>query len=179
MRDRMMPVAAAVFLCLFIAVLAGCGRKPLMYYDMPRKVKVKVDGGINVRLKADSQATQSTVVGTALGGTTYQVFDARPAFYKISLPDAKTGWISANQEENWTTRIDENLVKVNLNGGISVRQKPYDKESPQVGIAAQGYVFDIIDTEYSHVKVLLPNGRKGWIFVGRPENRFVEEYYTP
>jgi hypothetical protein len=48
-----------------------------------------------------------------------------------------------------------------------------------VGVAAQGYVFDIIDTEYSHVKVLLQNGKKGWIFVGRPDNRFVEEYYLP
>ena len=179
MRERVAQAAAAIALCLSLAVLAGCDRKPNLYYDMPHRVKVMVEGGINVRLRPDSQATQSAVVGVAANGETYRVLDARAAFYKISLPDSKVGWISANQEENWTTRVDENIVKVNLDGGISVRQKPYDQKSPQIGIAAQGYSFDIIDTEYSHVKIALPNGRKGWIFVGRPGSRFVEEIYMP
>ena len=179
MRRRTIPVAAAVMLCLFLAGFAGCVGKTPLYYDIPRRIKVKVEGGIFVRMKPDTQSTQSAVVGAAVTGETYKVVDARPAFYRISLPDGKQGWISANPEENWTIRIDENQVKVSLDGGISVRRKPFDKESPQIGIAAQGYVFDIIDTEYSHLKILLPNGRKGWIFAGRPGSRFIEEYYTP
>ncbi len=172
--------AGAAMLLVFVAGFAGCVGKTPLYYDIPRRIKVKVEGGIFVRMKPDTSSTQSAAVGAAATGETFKVIDARPAYYRISLPDGQQGWISANPEENWTTRIDENQVKVNLDGGIAVRRKPYDSKSPQIGVAhAQGYVYDIIDTEYSHFKILLPNGHKGWIFAGRPGSRLIEESYTP
>lgn len=166
MRDTV-PLLCLIALLL---TLPACGRKSPPYGDIPQRIKVRIST-VNIRSTPDSQ---SAVLAVGQAGETYRVLDALPAYYKITLPSGVSGWISANPLENWTARIDENLVKVLLEGGIAVRQRPYDKTSPQIGIAAQGYTFDILAVEYSHYKILLPNGKKGWIYAGRPGQMLVE-----
>lgn len=170
MRPYLFSALSAAFL-----LAASCSPKIPPYGDIPPRIKV-VHPSVNIRTNPDGQ---SAVLAIAQTGETYRVLDAIPAYYKITLPTGASGWISANPIGNWTTRIDENLVKVLLEGGIAVREKPFDRTSPQIGIAAQGYTFDILAVEYSHYKVLLPNGKKGWIYAGRPDQRLVEPLPLP
>jgi uncharacterized protein YgiM (DUF1202 family) len=173
MRNRILIGSLALTLALGIA---GCGRSGPAYGDIPSKIKVTVDGNMYVRSAPDSE---SPVVGTAPVGTVLRVIDALPVYYKITLPDGVSGWISANPRENWTVRVDENLVKVMHEGGLAVRKEAYKKDSPQVGVAAKAYTFDIQTVEYSHYRVVLENGKKGWIYAGRPVQMLVEKVFLP
>jgi hypothetical protein len=130
-----------------IFVFAASCQRHILPSGVPTKIKLMKSISIYARAEADSV---SPLVGTAEPEKVYEVVDAFPTYYLIALPSGKRGWIYANIPEKWTTLVMENQVRVNLEGGISVRTKPYDIKGPGIGIAAGDYIFDIIDTTYSH-----------------------------
>lgn len=166
------------FYFLFVTIFlffTSCTKGP-PYGDIPSKIRIKAKGALYIRTAPDSQ---SSIIGIVRYQDVCKVLDAFPVFYKISLPDGLEGWISANPHEQWTTRVDENLVKVNLEGGLAVRKEPFNKESEQIGVAAKGYTFDIRSVIYSHYKIISPEGKKGWIYIGRPNQSMIEEVFLP
>ncbi|GEM_PF-7047102 len=171
-----MSLKSAFILLLvpFLFIGFSCKSRIILPSGVPSKIRVVKGKSLNVRDLPDSQ---SKVIGAAMADIVYNVVDAIPTYYLIRLPNNKQGWIYANIPEKWTTLVDENMVKINLEGGISVRPKPYEVEGPGIGVAAQDYTFDIIDTVYSHYKIVLPNGRKGWIYAGTPEDKWVKPVF--
>ena len=116
--------------------------------------------------------SKSRQIGVVKHGEEYQVLDVWPGCYKISMPDA-TGWIWANAASNWTKIVDENTVKIMNKGGLAVQKEPFNTNSPVVGIAAPGYTFGVLQTEFAYDKIQFPNGKSGWVYAGLPKSRWV------
>ncbi len=163
-----------IFLAGLLFVLMASCQRHVLPMGVPAKIKLMKNINICVRTEADSV---SPLVGTAEAEKVYQVVDAFPTYYLIALPSGKRGWIYANIPEKWTTLVMENQVKINMEGGISVRTKPYDIKGQAVGVAATDYIFDIIDTTYSHYRIILPDGKKGWIYCGGPDDKWIKPVY--
>jgi hypothetical protein len=161
---------------LALLLMAGfsCKSRVILPAGVASKIKVVKGQSINVRELPDAQ---SRVIGAALTNEVYTVVDAIPTYYLIRLPNNKQGWIYANVAEKWTSLVDENVVRINLEGGISVRAKPYDVQGPGISVAPPDFTFDVLDTVYSHYKIQLPNGRKGWVYAGTPDDKWVKPVY--
>jgi len=138
---------------------------------LPQKLKIIKEGGISVRESSDGK---SSIISAAHKDYSYDVTDGISAYYKIKFINDQTGWICSNPAENWTELTSDNKVKILLKGGISVREKPYDKEGQSLGVAAEQYTFDILEAEYSYLKIALPENKSGWIYIGKPGERWVE-----
>lgn len=137
---------------------------------LPKKVKIIREGGITAREMVDKQ---SAVLGSTPKGYEYEVIEGFAAYYQIKFLDGKIGWISANPAENWTTLTSPNQVKITHTSGITVRTEP-NKEAEVLGAAASGYTFELLAAEYIYLKVKLPEGKEGWIYIGKPNEPWVE-----
>jgi hypothetical protein len=158
-----------IFFAVFVLMMAACQKKAFQL-DAPKKVKIKIRGMIYANEFPDSKSRQ---IGVVKYGEEYDVLDVWPGCYKISTPDS-TGWIWANAASNWTKIVDENTVKIMLKGGLALRKDPFNTNSPVIGIAAPGYTFEVLETEFAYFKVQLPDGKAGWIYAGLPKSRWVE-----
>ena len=158
------------FVIIFMLFLPWSCQKVIKKAGIPEKITILKKEGISVRQAADSNAP---VITSVFYKYQYQVIDGLPAWYKIKLPGGEYGWICANPAENWTEQ-QENKVKILLKGGISLREEPYNKDSKITGVAAEQYTFDILETDYSHFKISLPDNKAGWIYAGKPGDPWVE-----
>ena len=158
---------------LFILILVlfiSCQKKKDLI-DLPLKVKIVKKNGLSVRKLHDSNAKP---VGVVHYEKSYDVIDGFPGFYKISFDKNKTGWISASQDAGWTERAETNKVKILRKGGITIRQEPYDTASKRVGAVKYGNLYEILAVDYLYIKVVLPDNKKGWIYIDKPGNKRVE-----
>ena len=137
---------------------------------LPAKVKIIYESGISVRENTDSK---SAIISAAHKGYEYEVTDGYPAYYRIKFLEGKEGWVSANPADNWTEITAGTQVKINHPSGLRVRTEPY-KKGDDIGAAVSGYSFDLLSAEYSHLKIKLPDNKTGWIYIGNPEQRWVE-----
>ena len=158
-----------VVVTLMAFVLTGCQKKA-GFADLPDAVKIVKMGGITVRStwRKDFQP-----VGTVLENYTYKVLDGDPAYYRIIYVDGGIGWISAGFDKNWTERTADGRVKILVPGGIIVRKDPYSS-GKSIGVAVDKYSFPVMGVEYYYLKVELPDGKEGWIYAGKPGDRWVE-----
>jgi hypothetical protein len=138
--------------------------------SLPAETKILKAPGI---LALKSIDDKKSGIGTAFKDYAYKVLDGQVAYYKISLPTGKTGWIYSYRKKNGTEIQEDGRVKILNDWGINVREQPYDSKSTPIGMAAAGFSFDVLDVEYAYLKVLLPNGKVGWIYTGKPEDRWV------
>jgi len=159
-----------VFILLFGLLFTGCQKKIAMT-DLPEAVKIVKKSGVTIR---SSWEKEFKPVGAALQGYTYKVVDGDPAYYRIVYVDGSEGWISAGYDKNWTERTADGKVKILVKGGITVRQKAFDNGSKVVGVAAEKYSFPVTGVEYYYLKIEFPEGKQGWIYVGTPEDRWIE-----
>ena len=137
--------------------------------SLPGKIKIINKGGISVR---ESNEKGAAITTTAHNGYTYEVTGGLAAYHQIDFLDQGAVWVSANPAEEWTEVMDGE-VKIILKGGISVRKEPYGK-GDSVGVAATGYKFKLLDTIYSYLKIKLPDESEGWIYIGKPDEPWVE-----
>jgi len=154
---------------IFLIFVISCQKK--LGNVKNKSVKIIYKGGISVR---DISGSKSKPIGIAYENYVYKVVDVKPAYYKIKFVDGRNGWISANIDNKWTKLVSQNEIKVLLKGGITVREEPFNKKSPILGVAAYLYTFKIIQTEYSYIKIKLPEDKTGWIYIGPYTNRWVE-----
>lgn len=56
-----------------------------------------------------------------------------------------------------------NWIKVNKEGGISVRSQP-TPEAEKIGVVYPDYTYDVIDAHPSWYRIKLPDGPSGWIY---------------
>ena len=158
------------FIPVLCVLLCGC-QKRICLTDLPAEIKVVKNSGITLR---STWAKDYTQVGAVLYGKTYKVLDGDPAYYKIRCVDNSEGWISAGADKQWTERTADGKVKILLAGGITVRKAPFDAGSPAVGVAVEKYSFDVLKAEYFYFKIGTPEGKQGWVYAGKPGDRWVE-----
>jgi hypothetical protein len=141
-------------------------------YSIPEKIKVVKESGITVRQGIDSTSEKLTVV---YHNYSYDVTDANIMYYKVKNKDGVEGWIYNNSEQNWVEEVDNNqMARINLVSGITMRSKPYDKTSGIVGLVEFMEFYKILDVIFSHFKIKTPDGKDGWIYAGRPNDSWVE-----
>lgn len=137
---------------------------------------IRFDDGPEIPLLKKPNAKQKPI-DFLYASYTYQVLDAKIAYYKIMLPNKKEGWVAVpnnkkKSKNQQTQPFDKETIV--FNKPRPVMNFPGDNEV-QIGVAIDGYTFDILDVIFSYIKVTLPNQKQGWIYAG-PEGkkRFVK-----
>jgi hypothetical protein len=139
---------------ILIFTAFSCQKKKQNLVNLPDKITIVKKSGISARA---SHIKSSSKVGAVYHNQSYQVLDGIPAYYQINLNNKdKIGWISANIDNKWTKQTDKK-VTILRKGGLAVRENPYDSKSKLIGTTIPGDEYTILNIDYLHLKVLLPN----------------------
>lgn len=183
MRNSIMFIKI-IFLLLIIFNISFCSKgkekseeevvnyRELLSKFIPSSLTVIKNSGITIRDRFNSKEGKILKdIPTAIKDYKFDIFNAKPLYYKIRYVGDKVGWISAGVEDGWT-KVKDGKVKVLLEGGITVRDFPYKKK---IGIAATSFSFEILDVLCSYYQIKLPNNKKGWIYAGKLTDRWVDD----
>ena len=153
-------------LVLFMCILCS----GICFAVVPDVITVVREGGITLRSDID---TGSEPIGQVHQFYTYSVEDVRPSYIQIKLKNDRVGWVYANSEKGWT-QVEDDVVIIEYEKGLNVRQYPYNASSEIVGYVMPGDRFVILDQLYSHFKVRVPGNQLGWIYLGPQGDRWVD-----
>ena len=121
-------------------------------------VTVVHPGNRKVNVRSEPRVSRETFVRQVAAGTQLKRIGKRSGWYRVLLPDGVEAWISGTYAQPGVAR-DILVVKPSH---VNVRKSP-STSSDRVAAVTRGDRLPKVEKQNNWYRLILPNGRRGWI----------------